>query len=504
MNQKNLAVIFFSYIFMLTSVLNGMDVIEYRKPSPDKNAINAVDEAGVVTIYGGLGAAVGAAAGGLLAGPPGAVLVGALCGAGAASPIIKEIKNERAVAQKKIEAEECPIALTINHRWKEPSRAIYDAYLQFNAGKQPLVIARAPFNYETEKATLQSAITAQLLSLRQALGKPTDGQGNYVALTNSIYINDLASAIANPSELHAGAITVYAKHLEAFPGALEALQKLAVLSSAPSQDSQFKDTLRNFMAHAIWISVLANHHPLREKYLTTNNDLAEAKAFSNRVANYWSQEVLKRSQLEREKEACQAEFRQERDVRNRLQLDYNAKNAEFIAERNTRNRLQTEADTERAQKAQLQVQLVQTQQRSQLLQEASTAQKFQAYEELAKLDAQHEDLKKVTAQRDQTALAAALEIAALEENLMEENANLRTANENLYKTMAEQSQQGANDYMAVRSQISPLRKRAAQVQDLQNATLQKLIEERAKNAALTAQLEALKTALSQYPNVNKK
>jgi hypothetical protein len=483
---------------MLTSKSQAMDVVEYRKAElPAYTVDNAV-------LNGVFVALPGALAGLILAGPPGAALGAAMGAAAGATQGVKDGKKDRAVNQQKIEVNELPLKITINHFYNNPNFELYAAYVQFNAGKQPLVIARHPFNYETEKTALESQINSQLLPLRQALGKPTDGDGNHVALTNSIYINDLASAIANPIGHHAGAIRAYAKHLEAFPGALEALQKLAVLSSAHSQDSQFKDSLRNFMAHAIWISVLANHHPLREKYLTTNNDLAEAKAFSNRVANYWSQEVLKRSQLEREKEACQAEFRQERDVRNRLQLDYNAKNAEFIAERNMRNRLQTEADAERAQKAQLHAQLVQTQQRSQLLQEASTAQKFQAYEELAKLDAQHEDLKKVTAQRDQTALAAALEIAALEENLMEENANLRTANENLYKTMAEQSQQGANDYMAVRSQISPLRKRAAQVQDLQNATLQKLIEERAKNAALTAQLEALKTALSQYPNVNKK
>ena len=134
----------------------------------------------------------------------------------------------------------------------------------------------------------------------------------------------------------------------------------------------------------------------------------------------------------------------------------------------------------------------------------STTEKFKLYTTLAELDQQHENLKELTAQRERTALDAVLEIAELEENLSQENANLRNANETLHKTMAEQSQQAAQDYAVVRQQLSPARQRAQQVQDLQNSTLQKLMAERAKNAELMAQLEALKNAQMPHKTGRKK
>ena len=322
MNQK-LAVIFLSSTLMLTAGLNGMDVVEYR--SPDYTP--ALDVA-IVGSFGGAGAIVGGAVGaalGAVGGPAGAVLGAklgaAVGGVGAGGKVAKMGFDEYADKQKAIKANELPIRIIINHSKPNPSKAFYDAYLQFKAGKQALVIARAPFNLEKEQDSLESVITSQCLPLRQALGIAIDNEsGNYVTLTNQTLNHDLASAIANPSGPHAVGIKMYMNHLAAFPSALGALKKLAVLSSAPIEDSRFEDTLRNFMAHAIWTSILANHHPLREKLEKANTDLAEANAYSSRLANYWSQEVVRRGQLEREKDT---EFAKNR----RLEVDLQVKNS---------------------------------------------------------------------------------------------------------------------------------------------------------------------------------
>ncbi len=87
-----------------------------------------------------------------------------------------------------------PGKLTITRVYSNPSAERFAAYQLCQSGKEPIILGDGGFDFVKELAAEETQIQAQLMPLRQEMGKPVF-DGKFVALTNTWCLQDLARAI---------------------------------------------------------------------------------------------------------------------------------------------------------------------------------------------------------------------------------------------------------------------------------------------------------------------
>lgn len=466
--SKQVLRLFTFFLFILsfhTPMLYGQEKLEFREFN---KVDNYVENAALGTFIGGIGGATGALLGALVAGPFGAVAGGIAGAANGGAFEVQECIDMDRQKLAKLKETAVPSKITFEHSYSEPTPEVYAAYKKYRDGKEALIIWQSSFGINNQIPVLLELIKKGRPALRATFGQPIDAKGQFMTLTDPGVKAEHDKAIANISEeYNRPTINRLRQSLD-----LNNIKKLAILSSAPPADSKFEDVLCEIVADAVVPIIWAYISPKVEEQ-------QKIQAYFTQAQENFAQERIIRNRLQtnlnlecEQKQKIEAESKHEREQKLKALADVDVWRGAAVT--HNQQRLETEADLRHAQASlnletesaelgarlieHLQLSLDREQQRQNQLQQhhqrtlaASVAQTLEQARQLAETE---ESLTQECKRK---------------QKVLEELEKLHAKLEQARNQISQQSVQSGQEYMSVRSQLSPLRHRAENAEQQSHA-----------------------------------